>query len=270
MAHTDWKTDDLKTCIVERIDDTHAIAHVGAFDLAFSREQESGWWIEAEDLGRWLGYERPRDARKLASRLRIEGFLNDSEFCATVAQTTGGLGRPAREAWLSRKGALKVAARSDTPRAKELLDAIVTVFEAVIESRVSKTHDPVASALEMVLHQFTLVTARLEALEARDATRAAAFEGAQLLSSSFRRRLLAGLRDKCATTMHRIQPAISLARHRASVEIQLRAASGVGNGPGSALETFSLDQWEAAMRSRRVFAARQSCTGASLHAPLRS
>ena len=118
---------------VQVIDARQRIARVGQVDLPFRLDEHGQPWIECEPYGRWLGYARPRDARKLAQRLREDGIINDSEFRATVAQSRGG--RPATEVWLTRKGAAKLAARSDTPRAIAMLDVIVSVCDAVVSGR---------------------------------------------------------------------------------------------------------------------------------------
>lgn len=77
------------------------------------------------DVAASLGYARPRDVRKLIARLIEDKILNDSEVCATVAQTSRLGGRPATEYWLSETGTFKVAAKSDTERSKIVLDVIV-------------------------------------------------------------------------------------------------------------------------------------------------
>ena len=131
---------------VVRVDNEMAVVRFSDAELPF-RLDDAGAWVEAEALGRWLGYSRPGDARKLSRRLKSDGILNDSEFLATVAQNPGERGRPAREVWLSRGGALKLAAKSETPRANALLNLIVAVFEAVIDGRSTRTDPTVMAAI---------------------------------------------------------------------------------------------------------------------------
>ena len=80
-------------------------------------------------LANVLGFERPRDIRKI-----IERNLQEIETyggCATVAQTPGPLGgRPTREFWLSEEQALLVTMFSRTARAAEARREIIRVFLA--------------------------------------------------------------------------------------------------------------------------------------------
>lgn len=131
---------------VVRLDEQSSVVRIEGAELPF-RLDDAGAWVEAEALGAWLGYERPRDARKLALRLKNDGIINDSDICATVAQNHGERGRPAREVWLRRGGALKLAAKSETPRANALLDLIVTVFEAVFDGKSPRTDPSVIAAI---------------------------------------------------------------------------------------------------------------------------
>lgn len=95
------------------------------------------------DLGRLLGFDRPRDIRKIIKRMIRDGKLSDIRVCATVARTTmpgGGVREvPVREFWLTREQALLVATQSDTPRAWELTETMVTIFDAVLEFCASKS-----------------------------------------------------------------------------------------------------------------------------------
>lgn len=142
-----------------------------------------------------------------------------------------------------------IALKTDKPVGRELRAFLV---ERVLpqlragEGLAAPTQD-LSTLIERVMD----MAAKLDAIEQRDALRAAAFEGAAMLSPAFRRSMLVSLRDRCAATMHRIQRSASLASHRARVEMQMRAAAGVGNGAGTTLDTFSVAQWEAAMRFLR-------------------
>lgn len=81
------------------------------------------------DLAARLGFERPRDIRKLVSRMHSAGKLNGLDVRATVAQTPKG-GRPGVEYWLPEASALKVIAKSDTRKADAILDEVIAVFIA--------------------------------------------------------------------------------------------------------------------------------------------
>lgn len=78
------------------------------------------------ELGERLGYERPRDIRKLIERMVADGKLNDIHRCATVAR--GAAPQPVTEFWLTEAQALKVAAKSETAPADALLDEMIRVF----------------------------------------------------------------------------------------------------------------------------------------------
>ena len=83
------------------------------------------------DLAVRLGYERPRAIRDLIERLITSKNLNGSEVRRTVRQTSERGGRPATEYWLTEEQALMVVARSETPKATEILRAVIDVFMAV-------------------------------------------------------------------------------------------------------------------------------------------
>jgi lambda repressor-like predicted transcriptional regulator len=78
-----------------------------------------------------LGFDRPRDIRKLIERSRDE-LTSYGEICATVAQNTDpkGRGRPGREYWLNEPQALLICALSRTPQAAEVRRQLITVFMA--------------------------------------------------------------------------------------------------------------------------------------------
>jgi hypothetical protein len=81
------------------------------------------------DIGERLGFERPRDIRKLIERnlAEIEAF----GVCATVARTSDERGgRPATEYWLTEEQALLVASKSDAPNAAQVRHMLIKVFVA--------------------------------------------------------------------------------------------------------------------------------------------
>lgn len=85
-----------------------------------------------------LGFDRPRDIRKLIERnlAEIEAF----GVCATVAQTSGALGgRPGTEYWLNEEQALLISILARTPKAIE-------VRRALIQSFMTYRHQPVIAA----------------------------------------------------------------------------------------------------------------------------
>lgn len=87
-------------------------------DVALS-EIEGEPRVRDLDLADRLGFDRPRDIRKLVERNMLE--IRDFGVCATVAQTSGARGgRPSTEYWLNEEQALLVSSLSDAPRAAEV------------------------------------------------------------------------------------------------------------------------------------------------------
>lgn len=98
--------------------------------------------IRDTDLGAWLGFERPRDIRKLIERWSSapEGSSGSPPIApigrATVARSFSGRGRkaahetPVTEYWLTRAEAVFLIVKSETSRALALTDHIIEVFLA--------------------------------------------------------------------------------------------------------------------------------------------
>lgn len=76
-----------------------------------------------------LGFDRPRDIRKLIERNKVE--LEAFGVCATVARTSGSEGgRPATEYWLNEEQALLVSILSKAPNAPAVRAMLIKVFVA--------------------------------------------------------------------------------------------------------------------------------------------
>lgn len=76
-----------------------------------------------------LGFEQPRDIRKLIKRNKAK--LLSFGVCATVAQTSGEQGgRPATEFYLNQKQSIFICMKSETENAFEVQAEIVRVFDA--------------------------------------------------------------------------------------------------------------------------------------------
>lgn len=84
--------------------------------------------IQDLELANRLEYERPRSIRDLVKRMLKDGKLNEINICRTVRQTTGEVGRPSEEFWLSEFACLKVTTQSETAKADEITDEIIRVF----------------------------------------------------------------------------------------------------------------------------------------------
>ena len=81
------------------------------------------------DLAQRLGFERPRDIRKLINRYSKE--LGRMGVCATVAQTSSAAGgRPSTVFYLNRKQAIFITAKSETPEATDITIEIIERFDA--------------------------------------------------------------------------------------------------------------------------------------------
>jgi hypothetical protein len=109
------------------------------------------------ELAEWLEFARPRKVRELIGRHLRTGLLNDLEVCpivgrprSTVERSAEAGGRPPLEYWLTRAGAVKVAAKSDTPRAIAILSEVVRVWDAVMRQLdQAKSPPPTAAAMPL-------------------------------------------------------------------------------------------------------------------------
>lgn len=106
------------------------LRNVEGWTLASAGDDEP--LVRDEDLAERLGYERPRDIRKIIERHREAGNLNDSDIRATVAQNNDplGRGRPGTEFWLTEAAALFIASKSETPAAVAITREMIRVFMA--------------------------------------------------------------------------------------------------------------------------------------------
>ncbi|MEE8658846.1 DNA-binding protein [Acetobacteraceae bacterium EV16G] len=98
------------------------------------------------DLATRLGFDRPRDVRKLIKRYLAD--LKQMGVCATVAQTSSDKGgRPSEEYYLNKKQAIFITAKSETRVATEVTIEIIERFDAYERGeappvRVSPTRRP--------------------------------------------------------------------------------------------------------------------------------
>ena len=108
--------------------------------------------IRDTDLGARLGYEQPRDIRKLIGRLRKEKRLSQVAMRAIVARMRNKQGERSvtvNECWLTREQALIVCMRSDTKGAAAVQDAMVAVLLRVFDG--AKSQIPEASIVRFLL-----------------------------------------------------------------------------------------------------------------------
>ena len=81
-------------------------------------------------LAERLGFEQPRDIRKLVKRNLTK--LQRFGICATVAKIHGAAGRPANEFYLNQKQAVWICMKSETDLAFDVQAEIVRVFDAYL------------------------------------------------------------------------------------------------------------------------------------------
>lgn len=230
--------------IIERINDHSIVAHIPGADLPFRTDEKGVAWVEAEALGVWVGYAHPADARKLAARLRKSGVLNDSEVFATVAETSRAGGRPARELWLTREGALKFAARSDTPRAIALLALIVDTFVAVMDAarRVREASRHPSNDNAKSIEEVRALRDELARLRAQVRSQAYPW------GSEARVNLLRAMCSTLAGVWCRLDPNTTPAAERSRVQMKMRSAIGYAPGRGHTLQLLTTDEFERAVR----------------------
>jgi hypothetical protein len=168
-----------------------------------------GWASEEErprirdvDLAERLGYERPRDIRKLIRRLRAEEKLNDFDLRATVARRQEpGMVAPVEveEFWLTEEAALLVTSQSDTAKAWEMTRTVIRIFRLAVrgelpgrlgaessqlEDRIGKLEAQLAmekrfQALETVLREHEAAMQKQDAAHREQVTRLTAMIRAQ-------------------------------------------------------------------------------------------
>lgn len=93
------------------------------------------------DLAERLGFERPRDIRKLITRWL--GELQQLGVCAAMAQTSGAKGgRPTTVYYLNRKQAIFITAKSETPEATDITIEIIHRFDEYELGRATLAQQP--------------------------------------------------------------------------------------------------------------------------------
>ena len=87
------------------------------------------------DLATWLGFDRPRNIRKLIERATRAGDMSPCCRSTVERQPTGPKGGGSREYesttyWLTESESLLIASRSKTPKAVAVTKAVIAVFMA--------------------------------------------------------------------------------------------------------------------------------------------
>lgn len=230
------------TIHIDRVAPGRFLAHVGADNLPFRVDPDGTARVEAEALGAWLGYARPRKARERAQWMKDQGILSDFEVCPVLGQTPRG-GRPRTELWLTRRAALKLAARGETEKAKEILDLIVDVFLAVAGGATAPAQGLGADDVRRILRE---ELRRVEAVPVPAATSTASY--AQSLTPPQRARVLRAHLLKSAKRFAALDPKCRTRRSwRSFLEAKVRGAAKFPAGPGYTFEFLSPEQWTDAM-----------------------
>lgn len=117
------------------------------------------------DLAERLGFERPRDIRKLITRWKPE--LERLGVCAAMAQTSGTKGgRPTIAYYLNRKQAIFITGKSDTATATDITIEIIHRFDEYEVGRVSAQQEIVEPPFHSKLHdQWSLEELRAKMAE---------------------------------------------------------------------------------------------------------
>lgn len=116
------------------------------------------------DLGERLGFEHPRQVRRLIKQHEsaLAGF---GEVCTAAVQTSGKGGRPSREFWLNEGQALYIASKSDAPVAPAVLTMLINVFVAyrrghLVENPVAVLDEKTKSAIGGIVKNCTALVVR--------------------------------------------------------------------------------------------------------------
>lgn len=117
------------------------------------------------DLAERLGFERPRDIRKLITRWKAE--LERLGFCAAMAQNHGGSrGRPTIAYYLNRKQAIFITGKSETATATDITIEIIHRFDEYEVGRASADQSIVEPPFHSKLHdQWSLEELRAKMAE---------------------------------------------------------------------------------------------------------
>ncbi len=107
------------------------------------------------DFAAWLGFDRPHEIRRLAER-------HSSSLGRVFVTVTKSHGRPGRTSYYTRRQCLILAAKSETPRALEVLESMVQVFEMAMDGRVGHADFAVLEELAALRQQVKLLAGRQE------------------------------------------------------------------------------------------------------------
>ena len=109
-------------------------------------------------LGRDLEFDRPRDIRKLIER-HLEP-LQQFGTCATVARVVRG--NPVTEYLLNRNQAIFIAAKSETPKATELVIGVIKRLDAFEKGLIAPSKSRSLAERRVQVHELNAATKALD------------------------------------------------------------------------------------------------------------
>ena len=117
-------------------------------------------------IGHRLGFDRPRDIRKLIER-NLEK-LNKINHCATVARRPENGGREVTEYYLDRKQSIFICMKSETDKAFDVQMEIIEVYDAHLDGADQHRHtlpQDFAEALQLAADQQRIIQQQQEQLQ---------------------------------------------------------------------------------------------------------
>lgn len=217
---------------------TDSVQHIIRVDSCeFMADADSEPRIRDLDLAERLGYEHPRNIRKMVRRYLESGDIGNSDACSTVERRkNGAVLCDVTEFWLSEAAALFIVTRSETPNAIALTKEMIRVFMLARRGLLPQQQpavDPHAlmqlvDAVAQIAKVQSAIVTRLDAMERRmdgvEQRLAAASTdpggtiGPYVAKQLVGRRITALARSKASRDASR-----TYRGHRASIENELRA-----------------------------------------------
>jgi hypothetical protein len=218
---------------IEALSD-RTIVRAGGWNMTVWPEAGDEPRIRDIDAGARLGFERPRDIRKIIARIWPQSA---GLHCrATVARQSTGNGGVREytvdEVWLTEAQLLKVIARSETPIAEAILDEMIEVYVAV---RRGFAHRLMS---ELVRREIERLREQLEARAAEPPP----------FGSQQRVRTLRQMSATLASLWTRLDPQSTQRAEGSRVQSKMRAAIGFAPQRGHSLNVLTTDQFERAVQ----------------------
>lgn len=235
---------------LERVGDDAFVARIDAHEVHLSTPGGTPRTRDL-DLAAWLGFERPRNIRKLIRRMEAEGKLTGIDWRSTVGRQSTGNGASREfavtEAWLTREQALLVAAQSDTPQAWAVVRMMARVFDAVVEMLRAPARGPDLGDLRTMLAEAVdraTEPLRRELADLRERS-APSLLGESIGRGTAREAIAKPVRA-LAGRLVLLDPVFTRKQHIGRLYVEMREAIGVSLAPR--LEDLDGDKLKAARR----------------------